>query len=148
MNCMCQLTSNLIWLKRFRCTPEFNGYAPKQTSRMYSSMPLHKWRNLSKLVPGISLFIHIKRSAHPVHWCACTVVKHWNHLYSCTNYHDTAQLSVSTSLLYYILPNRAKFTAHRWQQYQSTNMSISHLPIVFIFLSKKSTNYLNTDLFA
>ena len=115
----------------------FNGYAPTWTSRMSSLMPLHKWKNLSKFVPGISLFIHIKiqhTTNALVRLYSCKTLKPPVQLYwlPC---HRSAVVSTPLTLLYptQIEPNLLLIDGSK---YQSTNMSISHLPIVFIFLSK------------
>ena len=116
---------------------EFNGYAPKWTSRMSSLMPLHKWKNLSKFVPGISLFIHINiqhTTSALVRLYSCKTLKPPVQLYWLP-WHRSAVVSTQPySTIFYT--DRVNLLLIDGSKYQSTNMSISHLPILFIFLSK------------
>ena len=123
---------NLIWLKRFRCTPEFNGYAPKQTKltektnyslascRCNNQCHYMNEKIFQTFVPGVALFIHIK---HPADNPNALV-----QLYSCKTLNKPPVqlywLALSrlccighTGLLYCINLNRwSQLTAHRWQQ--------------------------------
>ena len=116
---------------------EFNGYAPKQTSRMYSLMPLHKWKNLSKFVPGISLLLHINiqhTTSALVRLYSCKTLKPPVQLYWLP-WHRSAVVSTQPySTIFYT--DRVNLLLIDGSKYQSTNMSISHLPILSIFLSK------------
>ena len=127
----------------------FNGYAPTWTSRMSSLMPLHKWKNLSKFVPGISLFIHINiqhTTSALVRLYSCKTLKPPVQLYWLPCHRSAVVSTQPYSTISYT--SRVSLLLIDGSKYQSTNMSISHLPIVFIFLSKKSMNYFNTNLFA
>ena len=127
----------------------FNGYAPKWTSRMSSLMPLHKWKNLSKFVPGISLFIHINiqhTTSALVRLYSCKTLKPPVQLYWLPCHRSAVVSTQPYSTISYT--NRAKFTAHRWQQISINKhvyFSFAHSFHIFI---KKSMNYFNTNLFA
>ena len=80
-------------------------------------MPLHKWKNLSKFVPGISLFIHINiqhTTSALVRLYSCKTLKPPVQLYWLPCHRSAVVSTQPYSTISYT--NRAKFTAHRWQQ--------------------------------